>query len=387
MRFVCGMMSTSERDGRMDKQCEDQWFHSNLLSSFHGQIGQEGVERMRKGFWIFGFLLMSIVVLSACGAKSQEDVTASLDKKIGELKGYKAEAKMTLTVGDEPQTYNIDVWHEKPGNYRVHLKNEEKEQSQMILRNKSGVFVLTPALNKSYRFQSEWPENSSQAYLFESLVKDVLEDKEATFKAGKEHFVFHTKTRYQNSKMLPSQEITLKKGTLEPVSVKVLDNNDNPVVTVEFSKFEFDAKFDSNAFDTKKNMTSAQLDIPVLQSVSNSDSDDFSVKYSMAEIPGVELQEETEVSTENGKRVILTYAGEDKSFTIFQEPSEISLTTSMEVVPVSGEMVDFGFSIGAMTEGSISWTDQGVDYLLVSSDLTPEEMVMVAKSVQGGTVK
>ncbi len=105
--------------------------------------------------------------------------------------------------------------------------------------------------------------------------------------------------------MLPSQEITLKKGTLEPTSVKVLDSNETPVVTVEFSKFEFDAKFDSNAFDTKKNMTSAQLDIPVLQSVSNSDSDDFSVKYSMAEIPGVELQDETEVSTENGKRVCL----------------------------------------------------------------------------------
>ncbi|GIN57015.1 LolA family protein [Lederbergia ruris] len=342
---------------------------------------------MRKGIWIFGLLLMSIVVLSACGAKSQEDVTASLDKKMGELKGYKAEAKMTLTVGDEPQTYNIEVWHEKPGNYRVHLKNANKDQSQMILRNKSGVFVLTPALNKSYRFQSEWPENSSQAYLFGSLVKDILEDKEASFKAGKDQFVFNTKTRYQNSKMLPSQVITLKKGTLEPVSVKVLDHNENPVVTVEFSKFEFNAKFDSNAFDTKKNMTSAQLEIPVLKNVSNSDSDDFAVKYSMAEIPGVELLDETEVTTENGKRVILTYAGEDKSFTIFQEASEISLTSSMEVIPVSGEMVDFGFSIGAMTEGSISWTDQGVDYLLVSSDLTPDEMVMVAKSVQGGTVK
>ncbi|KRG16236.1 LolA family protein [Lederbergia galactosidilytica] len=342
---------------------------------------------MRKGFWILGLMLMSIVVLSACGAKSQEDVTASLNKKVGELKGYKAEAKMTLTVGDEPQTYDIEVWHAKPGNYRVHLKNANKDQSQMILRNKNGVFVLTPALNKSYRFQSEWPENSSQAYLFESLVKDIMEDKEAGFKAGKDQFVFQTKTRYQNSKMLPSQEITLKKGTLEPVSVKVLDHNESPVVTVEFSKFEFDAKFDSNAFDTKKNMTSAQLDIPVLKNVSNDDNEDFAVKYSMAEIPGVELQDETEMTTENGKRVILTYAGEDKSFTIFQEASEINPTSSMEVIPVSGEMVDFGFSVGAMTEGSISWTDQGVDYLLVSNDLTPEEMLMVAKSVQGGAVK
>ncbi len=78
----------------------------------------------------------AIVVLSACGTKSQEDVTKGLDKKVGDLKGYKATAQMQLKVGNEPQSYEIDVWHNKPGNYRVHLKNAKKEQSQMILRNR-----------------------------------------------------------------------------------------------------------------------------------------------------------------------------------------------------------------------------------------------------------
>ena len=32
----------------------------------------------------------------------------------------------------------------------------QKDQSQIILRNEEGVFVLTPALNKSFRFQSDW---------------------------------------------------------------------------------------------------------------------------------------------------------------------------------------------------------------------------------------
>ena len=53
----------------------------------------------------------------------------------------------------------------------------QKDQSQIILRNEEGVFVLTPALNKSFRFQSDWPQNSSQAYLYESLVRDILQDK------------------------------------------------------------------------------------------------------------------------------------------------------------------------------------------------------------------
>lgn len=337
---------------------------------------------MRKGLRLFG-LIAAIIVLSACGAKSQEDVSKVLSNKVGDLKGYKATAKMTLSVGNEPQEYDIDVWHNKPGDYRVHLKNAKKEQSQMILRNKSGVYVLTPALNKSYRFQSDWPQNSSQAYLYESLVEDILADPDAKFKSTKDHYVFETKTRYQNSNMLPTQEITFHKKTLEPLSVKVMDTDKNPVVTVKFDKVDFNAEFDKDAFDTKKNMTSAQLEVPVLAEVADSD---FTVKYAMAEIPGVTLHEEKTVETETGKRVWLTYTGE-KSFTLVQEKSEVIPTVSMKTVEMTGEVVDLGFAIGVMNEQSITWTEDGVDYLLASDDLTQEELVMVARSVQGDTIK
>src|SRR5690625_5969794 len=50
--------------------------------------------------------------------------------------------------------------------YRVALTNPEDEKgSQVILKNEDGVFVLTPALDKSFKFQTDWPENSSQPYL------------------------------------------------------------------------------------------------------------------------------------------------------------------------------------------------------------------------------
>ena len=339
---------------------------------------------MRKGLWLFAGLLLAMLVLSACGEKSKEDVTKGLDKKVGELKGYKAKAKMTLEVGSKPQVYDIDVWHHKPGDYRIHLKSAKKEQSQMILRNKSGVYVLTPALNKSYRFQSDWPKNSSQAYLYESLVQDVLEDQEAKFKSTKEHYIFETKTRYQNNKMLPTQEITFHRKTLEPVSVQVMDTDKNPVVTVEFTKVDFDAKFDNDAFDTKKNMTSAQLEVPVLADLNTKE---FTVKYPMAEIPGVSLADEKSVETDQGKRVILTYEGENKSFTLIQEKAEVIPTASMETVDMDGEMVDLGFAVGVMNDHSIVWSEAGVDYLLASQDLTQEELLGVARSVQGYSEK
>lgn len=355
------------------------WFSplSNTLTEI------KGVERMKKKLVVLVAALLAIVMLAACGAKSQEDVLKDLTAKAEDMKGYKAKAKMTLQVGDEPQTYEVDIWHNDPNYYRVNLSNPAKEQSQMILRNDEGVFVLTPALNKSFRFESDWPNNSSQAYLFESLVKDIEKDKEAKFTETKSHYVFETATRYQNSQMLPVQEISFNKKDLTPASVKVMDADRNALVTVEFSEMDTKAAFDKNDFDMKKNMTGAQLEMPVTASVGDSE---FTVNYPLAAAEkGAELVEEKEVKTEDGKRVVLTYDGE-KSFTLVQEKSTVVPAVTVSTT-VNGEIQDLGFTVAAMTDRSITWTYDGVDYMLASNDLTPEEMTEIARSVQGSMVK
>jgi outer membrane lipoprotein-sorting protein len=337
---------------------------------------------MRKSWLLLLAGLLMVLVLAACGQKTQEDVVKELDGKLGKLSAYKADAKMTLQMGTEPQTYEVEIWHKDPTFYRVNLKNAKKDQSQMILRNDEGVFVLTPALNKSFRFQSEWPQNSSQAYLYESLIKDIIEDKQAKFTATKNHYVFETKTRYQNNKMLPLQEITINKKDLSPVSVKVMDSDRNALVTVKFTSVKFDATFDKKDFDMQKNMTGAQLEVPVM---GNMKEKEFAVKYPEAELPGVSLVSEKEIKTENGKRVVLTFDGE-KSFTLVQEKAEIMPATASSS-SMMGEPVDLGFTIGALSDNRITWTHEGVDFSISSNDLTPEEMETVARSVQGNAIK
>ncbi|PLR81111.1 DUF4367 domain-containing protein [Bacillus canaveralius] len=336
---------------------------------------------MKKKWLLLLAGLMVIFVLSACGSKTQEDVVQELNGKFEEMKGYKADAKMTLQMGEEPQEYDVEIWHKQPDFYRVNLKNAQKDQSQMILRNEEGVFVLTPALNKSFRFQSEWPQNSSQAYLYESLITDIIEDNEAKFKATKEGYVFETKTRYQNKKMLPLQEITLNKD-LAPVSVKVMDPDRKALVTVEFSNVKFDVTFDKNDFDMKKNMTGAQLEVPVMADLNEME---FTVKYPTAEIPGASLVDEKEIATADGKRVVLTY-GDEKTFTLVQEKAEVMESTA-SAMTMNGEPVDLGFTIGALADNMVTWTQQGVDYMVASNDLTKEELVMIARSVQGNVSK
>ncbi|WP_045519265.1 LolA family protein [Neobacillus niacini] len=336
---------------------------------------------MRKRLLLVITGLMVVFLLAACGSKSKDDVVKELTGKLNDLSGYKVDAKMTLKMGTDSQVYNVEIWHKDPTFYRVNLKNTEKDQSQMILRNKEGVFVLTPALKKSFKFQSDWPQNSSQAYLYESLIKDIVEDKEAKFSTTKEHYVFETKTRYQNNSMLPIQEIKLNKEDLSPAVVKVMDPDRNALVTVEFSKVKFNASFDDSDFDMKKNMTRADLNLPVM-----ADSKDtaFTVKYPTADL-GAKLVDEKEVKLENGKRVVLTYEGE-KSFTLVQEKVTVK-EASTSPTYVDGDLVDLGVTIGAVSEGSITWTMDGVDYMIASNDLTEKELVEIARTVQGDVEK
>ncbi len=341
----------------------------------------KGVERMWK---VMGGLLSCFFVLlliTGCGEKSQEDVKNSLDAKLEEMTGYKANAKMMLKTGKESQVYDVEIWHSKPSYYRVNLKNAAKDQSQMILRNDEGVFVLTPALNKSFRFQSDWPQNSSQAYLYESLARDIMNDKETMFKTTKDSYIFETKTNYQNSAMLPRQEITLNKKNLTPRLVKIMDTDANVLIEIEFSKVELNAKFDKGAFDTKRNMTGAQMEVPTLAQNANQP---LEIKLPTDTPAGTSLVEEKEMKTENGKRIILTYGGE-KTFTLIQERAVVKETAASTFV--DGEPVDLGYAIGAISQQSLTWSYGGVDFMLASKDLTKEEMVMVARSMEGQMTK
>lgn len=333
------------------------------------------------GVWLvvaFGLILL----LTACGEKSQEDVVKKLADKVDAMSGYKAKAEMKMNTGQESQKYQIDIWHKKKELYRVSLKNNQDEKgNQVILKNKDGVFVLTPALNKSFKFQTDWPDNSSQPYLFQSLVDDVKKDKEAEFKVSDSNYIFQTKTNYQSNNNLPYQEIYFDKKTYTPVMVKVLDKDKNALVEVKFQDFDMKPSFKDDDFAMEKNMSGKETD----QTVSaDENADPFSVVFPLY-MAGAELSEKKEVATDNGKRVIMTYAGE-KKFTLIEEQADV-MQTLASPQEVNGDIVNLGHTIGALSDNTIVWSNNGVSFYLASEDLTKEELVDVAKSVEGKAVK
>lgn len=323
-----------------------------------------------------------IFVLAACGEKSQEDVAAKLQENLEEMSGYKAQAVMEMNTGQESQQFNIDIWHKKEDFYRVALENSQDEKgSQVILKNEEGVFVLTPALNKSFKFQSEWPDNSSQPYLYQSLVQDVLNDEEAEFEITESHYVFRTKTNYQSNNNLPYQEIHFDKNTYTPLMVKVLDQDQNALVQVEFTEFNTSPEFAEDDFTMEKNMATSTA-----AATMSSQQQDGSLAVLMPTFTaGAELTEQKDVELEKGQRTILQYSG-DKNFTLAQETVEVQPTFSAPQ-PVNGEIVNLGHTVGSMSENKVEWVANGVEYMLASEELTNEEMIEIAQSVQGIAVK
>lgn len=340
---------------------------------------------MKSALKQIGFLASCLVIIlvAGCGEKTPENVVKQLEKKFSEVSGYKMEAEMTMQTGQEARNYDIDIWYQKGEEsfYRVVLENDEGEGGQVILRNEEGVFVLTPALKKSFKFQKDWPDNSSQPYLYQSLLKDITSDKEATYTATDSHYVFQTKTNYQNNTNLPYQEVHFDKKSLMPAAVKVMDKEREVVIDVVFTSMEVDPSFAANDFNRESILDSALADM----SVANMEElQQLAVLYPL-ETLGAELVEKKEVSLDSAERVILTFKGE-KNFTLIQEqPTTLEVAASDR--EMQGELVSLGHSVGAVSDAALEWNFQGTDFYLASEDLTIEELIEVAASVQARGIK
>src|SRR5699024_407852 len=83
----------------------------------------------------------------------------------------------------------------------------------------------------------------------------------------------------------------------------------------------------------------------------------------------------------DGKRVIMTFEGE-KHFTLIEEKRTAAPALS-EPKEVEGDIVNLGHSIGVLGDNAIEWSADGIYFYLASEELTKEELIDVAQSVQG----
>src|SRR5574344_829460 len=109
-----------------------------------------------------------------CGKTSNKKVIEFVDKKISELTSYNLKGNLEIANGEDMYTYNVEVSYKKDELFKVSLTNTNNNHVQVLLKNTDGVYVLTPSLNKSFKFQSDWPYNNSQIYLYQTIIHHIL---------------------------------------------------------------------------------------------------------------------------------------------------------------------------------------------------------------------
>lgn len=282
---------------------------------------------------------------------------------------YKLTGDMEIVSNDEVYDYAVTVDYMEGDYYKATLDNRDSESKQIILKNESGVFVVTPQLNKSFKFQSEWPYNSSQSYLLQVIVKDINSDAERTVEKINNEYVITTKVDYSNNEELKKQKIYINSDA-NISKVEVLDDKENVKIRMNYNNIDLNATFDDNYFKLENSMkTSTGVD----ETVSNIDE----VIFPMYVPDNTYLSKQDKVFLDNGERVILTFAG-DKPFTMVQET--VKGDKNVTVVP-TGELEIITDSVGYVSDQSVSWISNGIEYYVSSSALTQKELIDVAKSM------
>lgn len=316
------------------------------------------------------FFVIICFITCGCTKKTDEQVLEKFSKKVENAKSYYLTGVLEMVNNETSYMYDVSVSYTKDNNFKVSLKNQSNDHEQIILRNDEGVYVITPSLNKSFKFQSEWPYNNSQAYLLQTILDDLKTDEDHTYVSEDDKHIFTSKVNYSNNKELVSQKVTMN-SDYEVETVEVLDESGNVKIKMSFSDVDYNAKFNTDYYSLEQNVLS---EVPSAGEVSTIED----VIYPMYIPVNTTLSSQDKVNTSNGERVILTFEG-DSPFTFIQENTSVS--SKFTTIPVNGELVMLGESIGVLDESSITWISEGMEYYLVSSTLNDEELLEVARSI------
>jgi outer membrane lipoprotein-sorting protein len=334
-----------------------------------GYEKEEVVSMRRYIRWLFALVFLTGLCLAGCGVRSSDSVVNDLSRLSQNLKSYKSTAMMSVKMQNSIQKYYIETWYQAPEQYRIMLGNENKEISQVILKNPEGIFIVSPQLKKSFRFKGEWAENQGHIYLYHSVVKRIIETQDKTFSRGNGVVAFNMPMNPENP-LVARQKVELDDKSLYPKQVILLDKQDTPIVTVQYDSFQTDVTFHKEDFDPEKAMALANQDD---MAVMAGQTDFGVVEPTYLPMGTKKLGESTEID----HSILLRYDGTHPVTLVEERPKP------MESQLVNGTLYDI-YGIPAVVTGSkdvktMYWLFENVQYSL-SSSLPIGEMEKVAAS-------
>lgn len=336
---------------------------------------------MLKGKCKLGLIMVAVLsmLLAACGGTitKQEDVLAELDKITQEINSYHLNAELMVDHEGMAQTYYVEVWFQKPELYKVALKNDSREVSQIIIKNDDGVHVVNPYMNKVFKFSKDWPHASGQLYLYQTLLGNILQADTLQYEYKDDVYVFTYDV--QNGQHVAKQEVILGEG-FYPKSASMTDEGQTVKINVTFENFEANVDIAETEFvvdEQLKSNANTGEDATAASAVMQQEFTPMQPEY----VPsGMNLQSVSVLKEKDENYAVLQYMGGDENFTLIQKPDTTEVGT---IAKLDGELVEIYGNVALLSGGSaptLQWYANGVEFTL-SGNIPIQEMEKIAATV------
>lgn len=322
---------------------------------------------------LFGLLIMLVFGLFLFGCEETKKEKEFTDV-VNEVQTYSLSGVMESFYLEGRKQSEFNVLYKSDDEIKVVLKSIDSDDSQIILKNKNGVYVLIPTINKNFKIKSDWPLNASYPYLLQSLSKDIVNEKNLITSENETTKTLQTKTYLYKDAAANTQKITVNKETGLPSEVQIFDKQGNLYVRVVFSEIKLNCEIDSKEFivdDTMTTMRSEYQESVVFE--------DREIKYPLYCPEGCTLKNESKIEDLETfeATAIMTYEG-DYSFTIVQQ-----FVNDKETISFAHETGEIIMVLGVpciLKSNGIQTVYQGVEYTVASSDLSVNEMIKIVSS-------
>lgn len=331
---------------------------------------------MKKIISFLFIIVFSSMILTSCerGKKVVEDFSTA----ISSLESYKVTGKLYSMFPSGTKECLVTVYYKRPDFYRVEVDNQTLNEKQIVIKNQDGVEIIVPSVNKTFKVKSSWPLNSSYPYLLQSLSKDIISDEEKTKKIEDNFTTLTVKTKMFEDANPSVEQIVFNNKTGYPEEVYVYDDNHNLISKFVYEKIEPDITIKDDMFNPTKTLESLnehyqEMIETFIRAIT------YPTYYPVDATLDEEVIKGTTIKT-----AIMKFEGENP-FTIIQQYLEYSTIPSTSFI--DGDIYIMGGSIGVISEKTVFFYEQGVEYIIASNTLPVIEMIKTGDSLLVGNEK
>jgi outer membrane lipoprotein-sorting protein len=318
---------------------------------------------------LFLCVLLLLTIVSCKG--NEKNYIEELTEFNSSLTKYNLKAQMTVVKEEGNISFDVEVDYLEPDYYKVKMKNNKNNNIQIIVKNKDGVFVLTPALNKQFKFNSDWPLNSSHAYLIQSIVKDISNDSESLVETDDSTYSITSLTDFKSNGKVKFQTAKFDKKTNYPISNIVCDALKNPLIKVEF-----------NSFNPNVNLKPTDFKVDVVNNTARIEMSEGTITSDLTECVPTFMPEgyELKASTIKENYTVFTYIKEENSYVItcnvIEESDVLTVTREYDDMVITDQGICF------LNTNSLSFFVNDLLVSIYQNDMVLEEAIQIANSFE-----